>query len=113
MLDKALYYHLVCGADMRIHQQPLVNVREIDVFYIGKCFVSLLTSLIFVSLFLVDLNILLPLAVDFELAAGLVVGFFLWSSVLMHLLLVNRWQSVLFTYFVLSIALGAVFLVLR
>jgi hypothetical protein len=62
---------------------------------------------------LVDLNILLPLAVDFELAAGWVVGFFLWSGVLMHLLLVNRWQSVLFTYFVLSIALGAVFLVLR
>lgn len=81
--------------------------------YVGKCAVSCIVSLLFVSLFLVDLNILLPLAIDFELAAGLIIGFALWVGVLMHLLLANRWQTTLLSYVFASIALGALFLVLR
>lgn len=82
-------------------------------FYLGKCLASLVVSVMFVSLFLVDVNILLPLAIDFELAAGLVVGFVMWAAVLMHLLLVNRWQSILLVYFISSITLAVLFLLLR
>lgn len=81
--------------------------------YVGKCAVSCIVSLLFVSLFLVDLNILLPLAIDFELAAGLIIGFAFWAGALMHLLLANRWQTTLLSYVFASIALGALFLVLR
>lgn len=82
-------------------------------FYLGKCLASLVVSVMFVSLFLVDVNILLPLTIDFELAAGLVVGFVMWAAVLMHLLLVNRWQSILLVYFISSITLAVLFLLLR
>lgn len=73
----------------------------------------MVVSLLFVSLFLVDVNILLPLAVDYELAVGLIVGFILWIVVLGHLLLSTCWQSMISSYFVFSIAMAALYSVLR